>query len=52
MKLFKNIMKVVVAYAICLLFAYIVVINVRQIDENDKKLLQENTIEEYYVWEK
>lgn len=52
MKLFKNIMKVVVAYSICLLFAYIVVINVRQIDESNKKVLQENNVEEYYVWEK
>lgn len=51
MKLFKNIVKVICAYAICLLFAYVLIIRVRQIDNNDKKLLNENVVEEYYVYD-
>ena len=51
MKLFKKIMKVVFAYAICITLAYSIVLRVREIDERDSKVLQENNYEEYYVWE-
>ena len=51
MKIFKNIVKVICAYAICLLFAYAVIVRVRQIDNSNSKMVNENEIEEYYVYE-
>ena len=51
MKLFKNILKVVIAYAICMLFAYVLVLRVKQVNERDSRILQEYNYEEYYVYE-
>lgn len=51
MKILKNVLKVLLVYIIGLIFVYALVIRVKQIDERDKKILQEkNNLETRYVY--
>ena len=52
MKILKTILKIALVYAIGLVLVYSLVIRVREIDERDKKILQDReSIEYYYVYE-
>lgn len=51
MEKIKKILKVVVVYALCMLFLYTFILKIGNTDNNEEKVLQEYNYEEYYVFE-